>query len=63
MGIAHRARQPNEKTLKCEEQMGGGAQGSEESTKHLDTIVLKKWFWRKIMGNLGEILLTGAKSS
>lgn len=35
-------------------------QGRKGSTKHLDAIVLKKWFWKEIMGNFGEILLIGA---
>lgn len=41
----------------------GEAQGSRESGKHLDAVILKKWFWRKKMGNFGEILLIGGKSS
>lgn len=61
VGITHRAKQPSEKT-EMSSANGGGAHGSKESTKHLDAIVLKTWFWRKILGNFGEILLIGAKS-
>lgn len=61
VGITHRAKQPSEKT-EMSSANGGGAQGRKELTKHLDAIVLKTWFWRKILGNFGEILLIGAKS-
>lgn len=57
----YRAKQPSE-NMAMSSANGGGAQGRKESTKHLDAIVLKTWFWRKTLGNFGEILLIGAKS-